>query len=134
MRRTRSTASWWGIPAAVTNSGRVELSPRITGAVWVAVRKAVLATPMTGTPNWHGRRRPGRAGLRVQVGVPVDDQQPQPLQPVQDRVQRRQLAQVELARQVGPDFCYQLDTVSQQMAESGIGGHDRDRPGPPEGR
>ena len=40
-----------GHPAAVTNSGRVESSPRSTGTAWVAVRNAVLATPITGTPN-----------------------------------------------------------------------------------
>jgi hypothetical protein len=44
----------------------------------------------------------GPAG-RVQVGVPVDDQQAQPVQVVQDGVQRRELAPVELARLV-PDL------------------------------
>lgn len=44
-----------GIPAAVTYNGRAE-APRSTGTAWVAVRKADLATPITGTrvypPIW----------------------------------------------------------------------------------
>ena len=50
MCRTRSAASAWGIPAAVTYNGRAE-APRSTGTAWVAVRKADLATPITGTAN-----------------------------------------------------------------------------------
>jgi hypothetical protein len=37
----------------------------------------------------------------VQVGVAVDDQQAQSAEIVQDRAQRREFAQVELARPVG---------------------------------
>ena len=37
----------------------------------------------------------------VQIGVAVDHQQAQPAQILQDRTQRRELAQVELARPVG---------------------------------
>ena len=39
-----------GHPAAVTCNGRAE-APRSTGTAWVAVRKADLATPVTGTAN-----------------------------------------------------------------------------------
>jgi hypothetical protein len=46
------------------------------------------------------RAQAGPAG-RVQIGVAVDHQQAQPAQTVQDRAQRRELAQVELARPVG---------------------------------
>ena len=96
MRRTRSAASALGIPAAVTNSGRTE-DPYATGTAWVAVRNRDLATPITGMPNSAcACAQAGSAG-RVQVGVAVDHQQAQPAQAVQDRAQRRQLAQVELA-------------------------------------
>src|SRR6185437_16155773 len=59
--RTSSAAPRREIPAAVTYSGRAEV-PRSTGMAWVAVRKAVLATPITGTPNsaWAWAPRPGR--------------------------------------------------------------------------
>jgi hypothetical protein len=50
MRRIRSAASAVGIPAAVTNKGRVE-DPRTTGTAWVAVRNLDLATPITGMAN-----------------------------------------------------------------------------------
>ena len=101
MRRARSAASGVGIPAAVTNSGRSE-DPRRTGTAWVAVRNLNLATPITGMPNpaWARAPRPGQAA-GVQIGVAIDHQQAQPAQILQDRTQRRDLAQGELARPVG---------------------------------
>jgi hypothetical protein len=71
----------------------------------------------------------GPAG-RVQVGVPVDDQQAQPAQIVQDGAQRRELAPVELARPVGRYPGYQGGTFGEHMREGGIGGQHGCRPGP----
>jgi len=93
MRRTRSAAPPAGIPAAVTNSGRTE-DPRRTGTAWVAVRNLDLATPITGRPKLGVRTRT-QAGpaAGVQIGVAIDHQQAQPAQILQDRTQRRELAQ-----------------------------------------
>jgi hypothetical protein len=76
-------------------------------------------------------RGPGslRMTVRVQVGVAVDDQQGHPGQAVERRVQRRELAQVELARLVGLDVGYQLNPVGYEAGEGGIGGYDGRCPG-----
>jgi len=91
MRRTRSTASPVGIPAAVTNNGpgsapgphrvgsRAEpgLShPRITGDAGHGVRMRTQAGPAAG----------------IQIGVATGGQQAQPAHPVRDRAQQRKLA------------------------------------------
>jgi hypothetical protein len=65
----------------------------------------------------------------VQVGVAVDDQQLHAVQTVQDRVQRRQFAQVELAGLVRRHLGHLPGAVGQQMTEGGIGGHDSGRLG-----
>lgn len=61
MCRTSPAASACGILAAVTYSVRAE-APRRTAMACVAVRKADLAMPITGTPNSSRARapRPGR--------------------------------------------------------------------------
>ena len=100
MRRARSAASAPGIPAAVTNNGRTE-DPRRTGTAWVG------AEPGLGHPDHRDAElgvRPRAQAVptaRVQVGVAAGHQQAQLAEIVQDRAQRREFAQVELARPVG---------------------------------
>ncbi len=118
-----------GIPAAVTYSGRAEV-PRSAGTAWVAVRKADLATPITGTAN--SAPGPGAGAgpaVRVQIGEAVDHEQGHPGQAVKRCAQRRELAQVEPAWPVGPDVRHQFNAVSQQAEEAGIGRHGSRRPG-----
>ena len=127
MRRTRSAASAAGIPAAVTNSGRAE-DPRMTSTAWVAVRNRDLATPITGMPDpaCANAPRPGRTagpGRRSR-----GHQQAQASQTIQDRAQRRELAQAELARPIGLDPRDHHGTFGQQARESGISGQDDCRP------
>jgi hypothetical protein len=76
------------------------------------------------------RTRAGSAA-RVQVGVAAGHQQAQPAQIVQDRAQRREFAQVELARLVGRYLGYYRGAFGQHMREGGIGGQDGCRPAPP---
>lgn len=59
--------------------------------------------------------------VRVQVSEAVDHEQGHPGQAVQHRPQRRELAQVELARLVGLNLGHQLKPVSHQAGEAGIG-------------
>jgi hypothetical protein len=66
------------------------------------------------------RRRLPASG--VQVGVAVDDQQAQPAHIGQDRAQRRELAQVELARPVGRYPGQDRGAFGQHAGEGGIGG------------
>ena len=54
VRHIRSAASAAGIPAVVTNIGRLE-DPRTTGTGWVAVWNRDLATPVTGMPDSASR-------------------------------------------------------------------------------
>jgi hypothetical protein len=65
----------------------------------------------------------------VQIGVAIDDQQAQPAQIVQDRAQRRELAQVEVTRPVGRHPGYHRGAFGQHMREGGIGGQHGCRPG-----
>jgi len=65
----------------------------------------------------------------VQIGIAIDHQQAQPAQAVQDRAQRREFAQVELARPVGPYPGYHRGSLGQYVRESGIGGQHGSRPG-----
>jgi len=68
----------------------------------------------------------------VQVGVAIDHQQAQPGQILQDRAQRRQLAQAELTRPVGryPRYHCGVFSPSQYVREGGIGGQHGCRPCP----
>ena len=93
------------------------------------------AEPGLGHPDHRdaelGVRMRAQAGpaAGVQVGVAVDHQQVQPAQIVQDRAQRRQLAQVELARPVGRYPGYYRGAFGQHVREGGTGGQDGCRPG-----
>ena len=70
------------------------------------------------------RAQAGPAG-RVQIGVAVDHQQAHhPAQTVQDRAQRRQFAQVELARPAGRYPWYYRGAFGQHVREGGTGGQD----------
>lgn len=51
----------------------------------------------------------------VQIGVAVDHQQAQPAQTVQDRAQRREFTQVELARPVGRHPGYHRNAFGQDL-------------------
>ena len=62
--------------------------------------------------------------VQVQIGVAIDHQQAQPAQTVQDRAQRRQLAQVELARPVGRYPGDHRGAFGQHVREGGIAGQD----------
>ena len=64
---------------------------------------------------------PGRAD---RPGPDRRSQQAQPAQTVQDRAQRRQLAQVELARPVGRYPGDHRGAFGQHVREGGIGGQD----------
>jgi hypothetical protein len=122
-------ASAAGIPAAVTNSERPE-DPRTTGTAWVAVRNLDLATPITGMPNSAYARAPRPGRPAVEISVTIDHQQAHhPAQIIQDRAQRRQLAQVELARPVGRYPGDHRGAFGQHVREGGIGGQDGCRPG-----
>jgi hypothetical protein len=70
----------------------------------------------------------------IQVGVAVDDQQAQAAHAFQGRAQRRELAQVELARLVGRDVRHYGDARASQAGEGRIGGHDGSRPGTASGQ
>jgi hypothetical protein len=70
-----------------------------------------------------------RPAERVEIGVPVDDQQAKP-HPAQDRPQRRQLPEVELARPVRRRLGQHRDVLGQHPREHRVGGDDRRRPGP----
>ena len=75
------------------------------------------------------RTRAGRAA-GVQVGVAAGHQQAHhPAQIVQDRAQRRQLAQVELARPAGRYPGDYRGAFGRHVREGGIGGQDGCRPG-----
>ena len=109
-----------GTPVAVTNNGRVE-DPRTTGTAWAAVRNRDLATPITGMPNSGMRvRTQARPAAGVQVGVTIDHQQAQPAHTVQDRAQRRELAQVELTRPVGRHLGYHRGAFVQHARKGSI--------------
>jgi hypothetical protein len=60
----------------------------------------------------------------VQIGVAVGHQQAQPAQILQDRAQRRELAQVELARPAGRYLGYYRGAFGQHVREGGIGAQD----------
>jgi hypothetical protein len=94
-----------------------------------------LATPITGTPNSACARapRPGR-GHRIQVGVAVDHQQAKPAQILQDRAQRRELAQVELPWLVGRHLGQHRGVLGQHAGEGGVGRQHGCRLGAPAGR
>jgi hypothetical protein len=64
----------------------------------------------------------------IQVGVTIDDQQAQPAQAVQDRVQRRELAQVEPSWLIGRYAGDYGGALGQDVCEGGIGGQDGCRP------
>jgi hypothetical protein len=128
MRRTRSAASALGIPAAVTNNGRAE-DPRTTGTAWVAVRNLDSATPVTGMPNSACAGAQAGPAAGIQIGVAIDHQQAQPAQIGQDRAQRRELTQAELARPVGRYLRYHRGAFGQHLREDGIGGQHGCRPG-----
>jgi hypothetical protein len=102
----------------------------MTGTAWVAVRNRDLATPITAMPDsaWACPTWTPPAG-GVQVGVAVDHQQAQLAQILQDGAQRRQLAQVELARPVGRYRGDQRGAFGQHVCEGGIGGQDGCSPG-----
>ena len=68
----------------------------------------------------------------VQIGVAIDHQQAQPAQIVQDRAQRREFAQVELARPVGRYLGYHRGAFGQHVREGGIGGQHGCRRAPPD--
>ena len=114
----RSAASAVGIPAAVTNSGRAE-DPRWTGTAWIAVRYRDLATPITGMPN-SARAcapRPGRpSGSRS--AWPSTTSRRSPLRSART-AQRRELAQIELARPVAEYLGQDRGALSQHVCEGG---------------
>jgi len=93
------------------------------------------AEPGLGYPDHRdaelGVRTGAQAGAPggVQVGVAIDHQQAQLAQILQDRAQRRQLAQVELARLVGLYPRHYRSAFSQHLREGGIGGQDGCCPG-----
>jgi hypothetical protein len=60
----------------------------------------------------------------VQVGVAAGHQQVQPAEIVQDRAQRRELAQVELARPAGRYLGYYRGAFGRHVREGGIDGQD----------
>jgi hypothetical protein len=66
---------------------------------------------------------------RIQIGVAVHHQQPQPSNAGQDRAQWRQLPPVELTRTVRPCLGHDRGALGQHLREGGIGGHHRRRPG-----
>ena len=70
-----------------------------------------------------------RPAVRVQVGIAVNHEQGHAGQTIQRRAQRRELAQVELARPVGLNIRHQFNAVSHQPGEAGIGCYDGRRPG-----
>jgi hypothetical protein len=72
---------------------------------------------------------PGIPAAGVQVGVAIDDQQAQPAQAVQDRVQRREFAQVELSWLIGRYAGDYGGAFGQDVREGSIGGQDGCRPG-----
>ena len=71
-----------------------------------------------------GVRTRAQAGpaARVQIGVAIDHQQVQPAEILQDRTQRRELTQVELARPVGRYPGDYRGAFGQHVREDGIGG------------
>jgi hypothetical protein len=89
------------MPTAVMSSGR-RGDPRTTGTAWGS-----RAEPGLGHPDHRdaglGVRVRIQAGpaAGVQVGVPICHQRAQPAQILQDRAQRREFAQAELARPAG---------------------------------
>lgn len=101
MCRTRSAASAAGIPAAV-----------MTGTAWVAVRGLHLAAPITGMPNSACACAPSPDRPS---GVPATISQAQhSAQIIQDRAQRRDLAQVELTQSAGR---YRLEIFAMPRPE-----------------
>jgi hypothetical protein len=87
----------------------------------------------------HANHRDGELGagmgtqaglaIRIQIGVPVNDQQGHPAQAVHDGAHRRELAQVELAGLVRRDIGHQLGAFGYQARESGVGRGDGRRSG-----
>jgi hypothetical protein len=118
MRRTRSAASAAGIPAAVTDSGRTE-EPRRTGVAWVAVQNRDLANPDHRDAGLCVcmRAQAGPAGV-VRIGIAIGHQQAQLAQAVRDCAQRRELAQVELARPAGRYPGYHRGAFGQHVRET----------------
>ena len=102
----------------MTNSGRAE-DPRWTGTAWIAVRYRDLATPITGMPN-SARAcapRPGRpSGSRS--AWPSTTSRRSPLRSART-AQRRELAQVELARPVAEYLGQDRGALSQHVCEGG---------------
>jgi hypothetical protein len=93
------------------------------------------AEPGLGHPDHRdaerGVRMRAQAGpaAGVQVGVAVDHQQAQPARIVQDRAQRRELAQVELARPAGRYPGAGRGAFGPHICEGGVGGQDGCCPG-----
>jgi hypothetical protein len=73
--------------------------------------------------------RPGRAGRWGPGRLAVDDQQAQPVQTVQSRAQRRELARVELAWPVGWYPGQDRGAFGEYLREGGDGGQDGCGPG-----
>jgi hypothetical protein len=73
-----------------------------------------------------GVRTRAQAGpaARVPIGVAAGYQQAQPAEIVQDRAQRRELAQAELARPAGRYLGYYRGAFGQHVREGGIGRQD----------
>jgi hypothetical protein len=93
------------------------------------------AEPGLGHPDHRdaelGVRMCAQAGSAagIQIGVTIDHQQAQPAQILQDRAQRREFAQVELARPVERYPGYYRGSLGQHVHEGGIGGQGGCRPG-----
>ena len=119
-RNTHRSGTSWTLGTVTT----ILENPRYTGReVWSWQRTDTeLADPANVTLE---HRRP-----RVEVAVlAIDDQQAQPAQAVQDRVQRWELAQVELSWLIGRYAGDYGGAFGQDVREGTIGGQDGCRPG-----
>ena len=74
------------------------------------------------------RTQAGRAA-GIQIGVAIDDQEPQPGNTVQHGPQRRQFPQVELTGPVGLHLGYHRSVLGQHQREGRVARHDGRRPG-----